>query len=50
MKKWENPELMILGVESTKEEIETADERWRCPECGKHHWPFKPCPPSPELS
>ncbi|SQB38888.1 Uncharacterised protein [Clostridium perfringens] len=50
MKKWENPELMILGVENTKEDIEKADERWLCPKCRKPHWPFKPCPPSQEFS
>lgn len=36
MKKWENPELNVLGLANTKEEgIETADEKWgiRCPYC-----------------
>lgn len=40
MKKWGNPELMILGVEDTKEEIDTMDEKWPlhyCKTCGKFY-------------
>ncbi|MDZ5044156.1 hypothetical protein ACV3YB_09065 [Clostridium perfringens] len=59
MKKWENPELMILGVENTKEDSDPTGERLVfCNECGEEHQedrhflPF-PKPPScnkPSLS
>lgn len=51
MKKWENPELMILGVENTKEDMLDAEQRKKCPDCGvtypnkfEHHCPVKPLP------
>ncbi|MDZ4992167.1 hypothetical protein GNF80_04160 [Clostridium perfringens] len=61
MKKWENPELMTLGVENTKEDKEGQEPRLICMKCGewywhweKHHCPAKPGegpypPPTPEL-
>lgn len=46
MKKWENPELMTLGVENTKEEIDTMDKKWwKCPVCGERHKPGHGCGP-----
>ncbi|EPB8166161.1 hypothetical protein ACSXDQ_13055 [Clostridium perfringens] len=40
MKKWENPELMILGVESTKQDSDpTGETLVFCSECGENHQP-----------
>ncbi|EOU1702929.1 hypothetical protein MNZ20_002685 [Clostridium perfringens] len=55
MKKWENPELMILGVENTKEDSDPTGERLVfCNKCGQEHQPDRcifPIPPfKPSLS
>ncbi|MDZ5254390.1 hypothetical protein [Clostridium sp. LIBA-8841] len=52
MKKWENPELMILGVENTKEDMLDIEAKKWCPICkehyapghGEHHCPVNPLP------
>lgn len=51
MKKWENPELMILGVENTKEDSDPTGERLVfCNECGQEHQPDRCIFPRPPLN
>lgn len=61
MRKWENPELMALGVANTEEDKGNQESRlicWKCKEWywhwEKHHCPAKPGTgpnplPTPEL-
>lgn len=38
MKKWENPELLMLGVENTKEDKVGQESRIICKKCKEWYW------------
>ncbi|EOU1938091.1 hypothetical protein DMN31_14895 [Clostridium perfringens] len=38
MKKWENPELLVLGVENTKEDKGGQESRIVCKKCKEWYW------------